>query len=243
MDAGHLAVVPAAFHDRVMPPKNHGKGFPAAGAFTLTELLVVIAVILVLSALLVPALRAIRDRAMLSQCLSRINNLNAALMEWTRDNGQRFPSLETPEYGNADTGIWFGYARLLLPYLGMSEAEAESQPRVFSCPLVRNSVKTPSYIFNGGNQYDPSFPGLAGVVQASVAEPSRTITLYEVAAVFPTSWHKPPPKGGKGVYNNAPSVAAFADGHADFIPFHWDGASLSPSSDPPAGYSYRWSAR
>jgi hypothetical protein len=121
----------------------------------------------------------------------------------------------------------------------MGLEEAERRPEVFSCPLQHNSVDGPGYLFNGGNQFDPSFPGIAGASMMSINHPARTITLYEVSGVFPTSWHGDP--GGTNSYDKAPSVAAFVDGHAEYTPFYWSGSTWSVSEDPPKEYTYQWS--
>ena len=205
---------------------------------TLPELLVSIAVLSVLALVVAGVFPNLQRQAAVGTCLGRIRNLNNALLLHVQDQNGVFPALETPEYRNAGNGIWFKYAILLLPYLGLSEEEAKRVPHLFSCPLVNNNVNTPSYIFSAANQYDPKYPGMAGARLSLVAQPSRTITLVEVSAVFPTSWHYP---GSTNIFNGARNVAAFADGHAACFPFHYDGAALSISSDPPAGFDYRWS--
>jgi len=228
--------------DRAKPMNQHGHPFSrrnGARAFTLLELIAVLGVVLVLAILLSTAAHSVMERSQIVRCNARIRNLNTALLQWVQDNNQVFPSLATPAYGDAGNGIWFGYAKLILPCLGMNAAEAERRPEIFSCPLQRNSVENPGYLFNGGNQFDPSFPGIAGASIASINHPARTITLYEVSGVFPTSWHEHP--GGTNIYDKALSVAAFADGHSAYTPFYWNGSAWSVSADPPRDYPYQWS--
>ncbi len=208
--------------------------------FTLVELLVAVAIVAVLGVCALPAFRMVHDLALRTQCTSRIRNLSSGLLLYAYDREQTLPSDAMPEYHNPE-GIWFGYGALVVPYLGMTAETAASSPQVFSCPMVRNDVGHPSYLFNAGNQYDEIFPGLAGRRLVEIAHPARTLLLYEFSAVFPVSWHAPVPGGGDA-YQNAKNVASFADGHVAFLPFYWDGKNLSPSKDPPEGYGYQWSA-
>ncbi len=204
------------------------------------ELLLTVTVIGILAAVFLAGAHAIRNHAEIARCSARIQNLNGALLLYLQDHNGVYPAMAVPEYGNAATGIWFGYAKLMLPYLGMSVEEAARRPDIFSCPMVRNDVQSPSYIFNGGNQFTEGWPGLAGKRDSLILHPSRTIALYELSAVFPTSWHSPHP-GKDNVFSNAPSIAAFVDGHVAYTQFYWDGKSLSASSDPPTGFDYNWS--
>lgn len=65
--------------------RNDGTGF------TLIELLLVIAVIGILAALLLPALRAARDKAHTSRCLSNLHQIHIGLTLFADENDDRFP--------------------------------------------------------------------------------------------------------------------------------------------------------
>lgn len=60
-------------------------------AFTLVELLVVIAVVGILVALLLPALRGAKDRAHAAQCMSNIRQLTIAALLYCEYNDEHFP--------------------------------------------------------------------------------------------------------------------------------------------------------
>lgn len=62
-----------------------------AGAFTLLELLSVIAVIIVLAALLLPALENVRAQAKRAQCVSRLRQIGVGFQNFAHDHNGQFP--------------------------------------------------------------------------------------------------------------------------------------------------------
>ena len=68
------------------------------GAFTLVELLVVVAVILMLMALLMPAINKARDEARSVGCMSNLRSLMAGVILYARDHQGSLPS---PNWANA----------------------------------------------------------------------------------------------------------------------------------------------
>ena len=62
-----------------------------SAAFTLIEMLVVIAIIGVLAALLLPALTAAREKARRTSCLNNLNQFSKALESYCADSGGYFP--------------------------------------------------------------------------------------------------------------------------------------------------------
>jgi prepilin-type N-terminal cleavage/methylation domain-containing protein/prepilin-type processing-associated H-X9-DG protein len=70
---------------------QNGKSFSSARGFTLVELLVVIAIILMLVALLMPALGRVRETAKMTQCMSNLRQLHMAAFVYAADNSGRVP--------------------------------------------------------------------------------------------------------------------------------------------------------
>lgn len=207
---------------------------------TLTEILVVLGIIVFLAICLIAASKQVSASILRGRCSMNLRALATAMHLYCQDHNQVLPAREEPAYGEL-RGIWFEYGKLLLPYLGEHAEEKARAGGVFTCPLnATANVETPSYIFNSGNQFDPNFPGLAGVRINTVAKPSRTLLFYEIAAVFPASWHAPL-REGNGVHDKAKNMACFVDGRVAFLPFYWDGQNLSVSSDPPEEYGYQLS--
>ncbi len=72
----------------------HGKGqsrSESQNAFTLIELLVVMAIIAILSALLLPALRKAKEAGKATACLSNLRQVGVAIQLYVQDNNNRLP--------------------------------------------------------------------------------------------------------------------------------------------------------
>src|SRR5438093_9568279 len=80
----------------LMQPAAPNPTRPAAGlrrrGFTLVELLVVIAMIVILAALLSPVFVQVRARARQATCTSNLEQIARAGMLYLQDNDERFPS-------------------------------------------------------------------------------------------------------------------------------------------------------
>ncbi|MBI4026437.1 MAG: substrate-binding domain-containing protein [Verrucomicrobia bacterium] len=71
-------------------PSNR-PSLPLLPAFTLVELLVVVAIISILAALLSPALKSARDKAKQIACMSQLKQIGLALAMYTQENDGRYP--------------------------------------------------------------------------------------------------------------------------------------------------------
>lgn len=85
-----------------MQNKQKNKGF------TLIELLVVIAIIAILAAILMPVLRAAKERALSANCMSNKRQLQIAAIMYTTDNNDFLPFNPDQSATNAGTLPWIG---------------------------------------------------------------------------------------------------------------------------------------
>jgi prepilin-type N-terminal cleavage/methylation domain-containing protein len=232
-------------------------------AFSLLELLVVIAVIAILAALLFPVLSGAKARARRMICMNNLSQINLGLRMYSDESNDRPP--RTPGTTNSPGLNWTGYKQLMKSYVGLNGASS-TQDKLFACPAdtffydaVNNFKFVPqslhdqgpdylSYVFNGGNaRTNSNAPGIAGRTLASIKDPVKTVLVAEGPALIPYSWHQPkkPAANGAPMFNDAKNVIGFVDGHVSYIKIYWSGnsppGSMALHSDPPAGYDYKWS--
>ena len=120
-------------------------------AFTLVELLVVVAIIAVLAALLWPVIPHRNPQgARRSSCQSNLKQINLGYLQYVQDYNGKFPLSSRPEG-------WFG---ALQPYL--------KSETIFRCPSeeARGDDNLTDYWFNRR---------LAGVESKTVSDPARTL--------------------------------------------------------------------
>lgn len=223
-------------------------------AFSLLELLVVVAVIGVLTGLLLPGLSKSRQLARRTQCIKNLRQIALATRNYADDNSDTLPNSGP------------GPAPLLDAFATYISRSGHSIEKVFACPadsfyadfignrtvfINRSAHKQAlymhsSYFANGWNaeptgSSGQAIPGLVGVKLSTVSEPSKTILSAELGAFIAFSWHH----GGKArQFPDAPNVLAFIDGHVSYHKIFWSGISgedgLPFLSNPPTRYPYRW---
>ncbi|MBS0197525.1 MAG: prepilin-type N-terminal cleavage/methylation domain-containing protein [Planctomycetes bacterium] len=79
--------------------KNHILGGPSPRAFTLIELLIVIAIIAVMVSMMLPTLRGTREAARVVACGASMGQVAAVLNVYENDNRGVFPRLQDHAYG------------------------------------------------------------------------------------------------------------------------------------------------
>lgn len=109
-----------------MKYKNKNSGF------TLIELLMVIAIIGILSAILIPAIGAIRESANRSICASNLRQLATASLLFSNENQS---DLVATPYSEAQK-FWF---RQIYPFL--ENSDDRSTTKVFQCPSDDDAVE------------------------------------------------------------------------------------------------------
>jgi type II secretory pathway pseudopilin PulG len=165
-------------------------------AFSLIELLVCIGVIVVLSALLLPALIAARGRGVETSCLSNVKQIVSAVQLYTADYSDQLPK------AGIDAGyVWY---QAIYPYV--TSNEIVGCPSDTSAPSVvlwePNSQPAPrrvSYAYNvhlGG--MDGRAPGHPSTGLSDVIKPAATVLLTDTGSralvgVEPSRWPLKPP--------------------------------------------------
>lgn len=141
-------------------------------AFTLIELLVVIAIIAIIVAILFPVFQKVRENARRTACLSNQKQLGLALMQYTQDNNETYPSgallLASPPdpTGLGWAGQCYGYVK---------------STSIYACP---DDATAP--VVQGGNTvgYSVSYginTSAAGDMLSDFKAPASTVMLFEVS--------------------------------------------------------------
>lgn len=113
-------------------------------AFTLIELLSVVAIIGVLAAIMIPSVAAIRESAKTSRCVSNLRQVGVAIQAYTNDNKGSLPS--TGFYGvssryNRDQR---NFQNQMLNYIALNQSDtwansatANTYSAIFDCPAYK----------------------------------------------------------------------------------------------------------
>jgi len=168
-------------------------------AFTLIELLVVVSIIAILAAMLLPAIRLVRESAVTAVCTSNMRQLGMAIQGYADDNQGVMATTAT--YGLAvasdfwapDYTYYHWYAPLR-SYLDVPETNQAT--RVFICPRGKLPTQTLhgfglSYAVNaaryaGGAYVFPPSPG--GFALARLRNRAATALLAEKWGLTPTGY-------------------------------------------------------
>ncbi|MDR3710405.1 MAG: DUF1559 domain-containing protein [Capsulimonadaceae bacterium] len=136
-------------------------------AFTLIELLIVIAIIAILAAILFPVFQTAREKARQTSCASNEKQLGLAFTQYTQDYDECFPFGNYQfSSGSAEGAGWGG---IMYPYV--------KSLQVFACPdetfAVKNKADSPvSYAYN--TELPQSFV-------SQLTAPAKTVLLCECA--------------------------------------------------------------
>lgn len=134
-------------------------------AFTLMELLIVIAVVSILAALLLPALNSLREGGNAGKCAANQRNILSAFMSYAADNNNDLPC-----YGDF-SGVQKPWYEQLSPYLGgTDEKPAWAGINMMRCPSQKDKTRFATYGLNYGySTYAPfSFTGMPPTYSGSM---------------------------------------------------------------------------
>ena len=127
---------------------------PYAAAFSLLELLVVVAIIAILAGLLLPAISRSKAKAYDLVCVNNLKQLGVAARMYADENGQRLPSAEILPSLPIDPASPLPRIRdVLSAVLGMGASTNTNNASIFRCPRDRfdfYAKEGSSYEWNAG---------------------------------------------------------------------------------------------
>jgi prepilin-type N-terminal cleavage/methylation domain-containing protein len=221
----------------------------ARAAFTLIEMLVVIAIIAILASMLLPALAQSKERARRVSCTSNVKQIAMAMKMYVDENNGNYP----PRMPDAPAGSaaypckpcrqadWRPYA---MPYLVATTNMTNSTSSVYACPA---DIGIPSAIAaDPFNSLDPRPPRLANYYGSSFCFNVVMTRLGKEAAVLQPvdtfmgaeiwSWHQAMAINDfKGKTTRPIRVAYFCDGHAAISSEEFIQEQCSPPAAPGIG--------
>ena len=208
-------------------------------AFTLIELLAVVAIVLVLMAILIPLTGAVTERSRRIICFNNVRQLQLAFNMATSDRGGRLPSSDTgPAYGTGSNDWWAGSYDLTIgcvwPYI--RNAKSYTCPSYPPSGLAKNLQRHYSLSVRLGSTAAGAADALYSVSQ--VKSPPRTHVFAEEydnrttfalpspgpldGFVIPTGGYRPvdcPP-----TWHSMGANFSYLDGHAEYRA--WVGATM-----------------
>jgi prepilin-type N-terminal cleavage/methylation domain-containing protein len=214
-----------------------------AAAFTLVELLIVIAMIGIVAGLLLPALNQAKEKVKRTACASNLKQVNLATRLYADDNGDSLPVLPNPNpYPN---GVGAYYKQLVKGYVGLT-GPASPEEKGFVCPADRTVYTQAahafsSYTFNGYEVGPNAMPRITGQRLSAIERPVKAALVGEFPGFWGGSWHPVV----NGLYPNAAAILSFVDGHVRPVKIYWNGDFTSPpcNYEPPTGYDYDWDGK
>jgi prepilin-type N-terminal cleavage/methylation domain-containing protein/prepilin-type processing-associated H-X9-DG protein len=176
--------------------------------FTLIELLVVIAIIALLMAILMPAMRRVRESAKALSCRSNLRNIGMAVQLYINDYERRLPPA-----GSDNRHLWFEADRTTYrqagstdTYWGVRYKDYLKETKIFGCPSLQRIAGNLIYSYS-------DFPDPSDVIQHAAygqnyherARHRKVSTIYRPDEfIICTDHAEPRPDGGTSdcLHNN-----------------------------------------
>jgi len=146
------------------------------------ELLVVLAIIMILASMLLPALNKARDKARTISCVNNLKQIGGGMFMYANDNDDTLPIL-----WSADTSII--WRTTIKPYLGM-KTDSDVFPACYICPAEKPDSATIGCCYSMGEGTRRSYvtgSGLyAGTKISRIRKPSEI--MLNVDGYYSVSW-------------------------------------------------------
>lgn len=126
-------------------------GLNPRSAFTLVELLVVVAIIAILMAIVLPGAGRMLDRSRTTKCSSNLRQIGMALNSYADDHNEFYPAVYDGTAGDgSSTWIWKMKEYLAMPENSMGSSPLPRAAGVFICPSFKSTdPRAVSYALNG----------------------------------------------------------------------------------------------
>lgn len=198
---------------------------PTLSAFTLLELLIVIAIVAVLSTLLFAGFSTLIEKSHTVSCLSNQRQLGVLLHQYAGDNGNRFPyfASSTQRNWSRDLTVYSagsdnppkvlmhnGYSYPALPILF---CPAHKSPKILRGMVTATDYAVNTWAFWDGSNTTPR----QAPMLSSFASQSRTLLLIDGAD---------PPKGNNSASSTVPNIETLGMGAPYVGPVHQGRANL-----------------
>lgn len=207
-------------------------------AFSLIELLVVVTIIVILSALAVPGIKRVMSSAKQSECATNMRQISSALFAYAADNDGFLPAVSTVWGPSGDDTMWSyriwtyaGYSQssYILRTFDIGLRPQAKGKNIFRCPgnaiafIKAPTVGQPvngnklSYGLNCGPVGDNGTDWKTPIALARATNASRTVMVTE------TSYCLGSRSGFFDYYGLTPHKDGgnflFYDGHVEYMPF------------------------
>jgi len=163
--------------------------------FTLIEILVVIAIIVLLAAITFPTFSRARENARRTSCASNLKQIGVGLLQYTQDNDELLPRAWRGGNMASDAVVSSKWMDMAQPYI--------KNEQVFNCPSAtglrpykfRDGFNFGSYAINSaywdgtdGTSPGASPPNSVTVTLAALAAPATTVWVADGNGWYETAW-------------------------------------------------------